>query len=121
MSLAYPENLPIPLVTNYSHPDAVKVKMIPVETGVPRFELMSECGHSLPTVKWSFKPLEFQVFEGFYRHTLKLGSISFDMKLKVGFGVEVHECRFTKPYKPSLQGKLWKVTATLVTVEKKYG
>lgn len=121
MPLSYPINLPIPLVTAYSHPEAAKVKMIPVETGAPRFELISESGHSMPTVSWLFNPLEFQVFEGFYRHTLKLGAISFDMQLKVGFGVEIHECRFTKPYKPSLQGKLWKVTATLVTTEKKYG
>lgn len=121
MPLAYPENLPIPLVTSYNHSDSQKVRRNDVETGVPRFELLSEDGPSMPSVAWLFKPLEFQVFEGFYRHTLKLGSISFDMKLKVGFGVEVHECSFIKTYNPSLQGKLWKVTANLVTVEKKYG
>lgn len=121
MALAYPENLPIPLVTSYSHPDSQKVRRTDVETGVPRFELLSEDGPSMPSVSWLFKPLEFQVFEGFYRHTLQLGSISFEMRLRVGFGVEVHNCYFDKPYKPSLQGKLWKVTARLLTIEKNYG
>jgi hypothetical protein len=121
MALAYPENLPIPLVTSYSHPDSRKVRRNDVETGPPRFELLSADGPSFPSIQWLFKPLEFQVFEGFYRHTLQLGSISFDMMLSVGDGVRVHECYFNKPYKPSLQGKLWKVTASMITVEKKYG
>ena len=95
--------------------------MTKVETGVPRFELMFDIAPSFPSVTWLFKPLEFQVFEGFYRHTLKLGSISFRMKLKVGDGVREHDCFFEKPYRPSLQGKLWRVTASLVTLEKKYG
>lgn len=121
MAVAYPTNLPIPLVVGYSHPDSQKVGRNDVETGPPRFELLSEDGPSFPTVNWLFNALEFQVFEGFYRHTTKLGSISFDMKLQVGFGVEVHECYFSKPYKPSLQGKLWKITANLMVVEKQYG
>lgn len=121
MPLAYPINLPIPLVTGYDHPDSQKVTRIDVETGPPRFELRSENGPSMPKVNWLFKPLELQVFEGWYRYTLNFGANSFDMKLKVGSGVEVHECYFPNPYKPSLQGKLWKVTAKLLTVEKKYG
>ena len=120
MALAYPTNLPIPLVTGYNHPDSQKVRVIMVETGVPRFELLSENGSSFPKVNWLFNTLEFQVFEGFYRHTLQLGSISFDMRLKVGDGLRLHECYFNKGYKPSLQGKLWKVTANLITVAKQY-
>lgn len=121
MPLSYPINLPIPLVSGYKHSDAQKVMMTSVETGVPRFELINTITPSFPTVTWLFKSLEFQVFEGFYRHTLKLGSISFRMQLKVGDGVRVHDCFFEKPYRPTLQGKLWRVTANLVTLEKKYG
>ena len=121
MALSYPTNLPIPLVTGYNHPDSQKVRVIKVETGVPRFELLSENGSSFPTVSWLFNQLEFQVFEGFYRHTLKLGEISFSMKLKVGDNIRLHDCHFNKPYKPTLQGKLWKVTANLITLEKIYG
>lgn len=120
MAVAYPTNLPIPLVTGYSHPDSQKVRRNDVETGPPRFELLSEDGPSFPTVNWLFKPFDFQVFEGFYKHSLKFGAISFTMNLQVGAGLKVHECYFNKAYKPSLQGKLWKVTASLVTIEKQY-
>lgn len=91
-----------------------------METGPPRFELLSEDGPSFPTVNWLFRPVDFQVFEGFYKHSLKFGAISFNMNLQVGAGLKLHECYFNKAYKPSLQGKLWKVTASLLTVEKQY-
>lgn len=120
MAVEYPTNLPIPLVTGYSHPDSQKVRRNDVETGPPRFELLSEDGPSFPTVNWLFKSIDFQVFEGFYKHSLKFGAISFNMNLQVGAGLKLHECYFNKAYKPSLQGKLWKVTASLVTVEKQY-
>lgn len=121
MALAYPTNLPIPLVSGYTHSDIEKVDIVKVETGPPRVELISEDGPSFPSVSWLFKPLEFKVFEGWYKHTLNFGEKSFDIRLKVGMGIEVHECYFNKPYKPSLQGKLWKVSANLIAIEKKYG
>jgi len=120
MAVNYPTNLPIPLVTGYTHSDAQKVRRNDVETGAPRFELLSEDGASFPTVTWLFKPVDFQVFEGFYKHSLKFGAISFNMNLQVGAGLKTHECYFNKPYKPSLSGKLWRVSASLVTVEKQY-
>jgi len=120
MAVEYPTNLPIPLVTGYSHPDSQKVRRNDVETGPPRFELLSEHGPSFPTVNWLLSSIDFQVFEGFYKHSLKFGAISFNMNLQVGAGLKVHECYLNKAYKPSLQGKLWKVTASLVTVEKQY-
>lgn len=120
MAEAYPINLPIPLVTGYSHPDSVKVRSNDVTTGPPRFELLSEDGPSFPVVNWRFTQLQFQVFEGWYKWALTFGAKSFEMRLKVGAGLKEHICYFDKTYKPSLQGKLWKVTASLITTEKFY-
>lgn len=120
MAVAYPTNLPIPTVTGYSHPDSQKVRRNDVETGPPRIELLSESGPSFPIVSWLFTSFDFQIFEGFYKHSLKFGSISFNMNLEVGAGLKLHECYFNKAYKPILQGKLWKVTSSLITVEKQY-
>jgi len=119
MSVTYPA-IPIPLVTGYSHPDSVKVRGDDFNTGPINFELLSEHGPSFPKVNWLFKDADFKIFEAFYKNSLKFGAISFDMNLSVGAGLKLHECYFNKPYKPSLQGKLWKVTASLVTVEKQY-
>jgi len=120
MSVLYPINLPIPLVTGYSHPDSVKVRRNNVVTGPPRFELLSEDGPSFPTVNWRMSQLQFQVFEGWYKYELTFGAKSFVMRLKVGAGLKEHVCFFDKTYKPSLEGKLWRVTAKLVTTEKVY-
>lgn len=119
MSVAYPA-IPIPLVTGYSHPDSQKTRFNNFNTGPPDFVLLSEHGPSFPKVNWLFKDADFATFEAFYKDDLVFGAISFDMNLSVGAGLKLHECYFSRPYKPSLQGKLWKVTADLVTVEKQY-
>jgi len=119
MSVAYPA-IPIPLVTGYSHPDSKKVRFNDFNTGPPDFALLSESGPSFPKVNWLFKEADFATFGAFYKDSLKFGAISFTMNLAVGAGLKLHECYFSKPYKPSLQGKLWKVTADLVTVAKQY-
>lgn len=119
MSINYP-SIPIPLTTGYSHPDSQKVRMNNINQGALNFALLSEHGASFPTVNWLFKEADFETFELFYKDDLVFGAISFNMNLSVGAGLKLHECYFSKPYKASLQGQLWKVTANLVTVEKQY-
>ena len=119
MSVSYPA-IPIPLVTGYSHTDSQKSRWNNFNTGPPDFKLLSEHGPSFPKVNWLFKPADFAIFELFYKDDLVFGAISFDMNLSVGSGLKSHECYFSKPYNASLQGKLWKVTADLVTIEKQY-
>ena len=120
MSVSYPA-IPIPLVTGYSHSDSEKVRHNNLKNSSPVFSLLSEAGPSFPSVNWLFKEADFATFELFYKDDLKFGAISFDMNLQVGAGLKSHECYFSKPYNASLQGKLWKVTANLITLEKKYG
>lgn len=119
MSINYP-SIPIPLTTGYSHPDSQKVRMNNINKGALDFALLSEHGSSFPTVNWLFKDADFKVFELFYKNNLVFGAISFNMNLSVGAGLKLHECYFSKPYKAILQGKLWKVTANLIAVEKQY-
>ena len=119
MSVSYPA-IPIPLVTGYSHLDSQKTRFNNFNTGPLDFVLLSESGPSFPKVSWLFNQVDFATFELFYKNDLKFGAISFNMNLQVGAGLKLHECYFNKPYKPILQGKLWKVTAGLVTVEKQY-
>lgn len=119
MSVPYPA-IPIPLISGYSHPDSQKTRLDDINKGPAVFRLLSEHGSSLPKVNWLFKADEFATFENFYKNSLKFGAISFTMNLAVGAGLKLHECYFSKPYKPVLQGKLWKVSATLITIEKQY-
>lgn len=119
MSVSYPA-IPIPLVTSYNHPDSQKVRMNNINNGKLDFRLLSESAPSFPMVNWLFNESDFKIFELFYKDDLSFGAISFDMDLQVGAGLKSHECYFMKPYMPSLQGKLWKVTANLITFEKIY-
>jgi len=120
MAVAYPTNLVIPLVGNYSQADSNKVRRNDVETGPPRFELLSEHGPGFFTATWLFSPVDFQVFEGWFNFELTFGSESFDMDIQVGAGLKEHEFYFDKPYASKLVGKLWRVSARLIAVEKQY-
>jgi len=119
MAVAWLDRLPLPLVSPYSNTENNKVRRNDVETGPPRFELLSEHGFATFSVSWFFTQLEMQLFEGFYKHELTFGAKSFDMDIKVGKGLESHEFYMNTP-KASLAGKKWKVKATLLAVEKQY-
>ena len=112
--------LPIPLVSGSSNQESNNVARNDVEIGPPRFELLSEYGFATFSVTWLFNENQFRLFEGWWRHDILKGSMSFDMELKVGAGIKLHECYFSKPYKTSFVGKLAKVRATLLIVEKRY-
>ena len=120
MAVSYPTGLNIPLISGYSHLENQKTRMDDVETGPPRFELLSEHGPVIFNVIWSFNAVDFQLFEGWWKHELTFGANAFDLTLKVGAGLKSHECSFIKSYKPSLIGKRWKVSAQLVGVAKVY-
>ncbi len=120
MAELYPTNMPIPLINNYSQKSDPHVKIQSVEIGPPRFEFRSDFGHVTFSVKWLFDDLEFQVFEGWFRHVLEQGNLSFNMNLMIGGGLKNHECFFDKGYKTSLKGKKWSISAKLKAVVKLY-
>lgn len=120
MAVAWLNRLPIPLIAGYTNKEADKVQANDVETGPPRFELISEHGFTSFNVTWSFTELEFRLFEGWYKHEITFGAKSFDMNIRVGAGLISHEFYFNKGYQPVLAGKLWKVKAKLLSPEKQY-
>lgn len=120
MAVSWLSRLPIPLTAGYSNQENDKVRKDDIETGPPRFELLSEHGFTIFNVTWFFSELEFQLFEGWWKHELTFGALAFDMDIKVGAGLISHELYFTKGYKPSLIGKKWRVKAVLITIDKQY-
>jgi hypothetical protein len=120
MAVTWLPRLPIPLIKGYSNIEQRKVRKNPTETGPARFELLSEHGPTTFNVIWLFTPLEFQLFEGFWKHELTFGSKAFDMELLVGAGLKSHELYFDKSYKPTLVGKKYKVSAMLHGIDKQY-
>ena len=120
MAVAWLNRLPLPLVAGYNNIEHDKVRRNDVETGPPRFELLSVHGFATFNVSWFFTELEMQLFEGWFAHEVTFGALSFDMDIKVGAGLLSHEFYFNKPYKSSLIGTKWRVKAVLIAVEKQY-
>lgn len=116
----YPTNLILPVLSGYSQMDSNKIRRNDVETGPPRFELLSEHGPAFFKAVWTFRRLDLQVFEGWYKHDLTFGAKSFDMDLLVGAGLKTHELYFDKPPVAIPRGRLFRVTANLIGVEKIY-
>jgi len=120
MAISYPVNMPLPLVSGYNNTDAKKIDVVTVVKGAPRFELVSDAGNAVFNCTWLFTPLQMKVFDGWFKHDLNLGEMSFDMSLKVGSGLMSHEFTFIKNYKSVTRGRKWKVTASLITNAKRY-
>lgn len=120
MAIAWLSRLPIPLISGASNQELKNIQHNEVETGPARFELLSEHGPAKFNVSWLFTDLENQLFEGWYKHELSFGAKAFDMDLKVGAGLKSHECYFLGHHKSSMSGKLNKVKATLLIIEKQY-
>ena len=120
MAVSYPTGLNIPLVSGYSHSDAEKTRSYDVETGPPRIELISEDGYARYKVKWIFSQDNFRIFEGWFNHDLNFGKLAFNLLVKTGAGLKKHEMNFIGSYSPSLKGKLWVVSASLASINKRY-
>ena len=120
MAVTYPLGLPIPLVNSYSNIDMVKYVRNNPSQGKLTYALLAEDKPVFFKVSWFFTDLEFQVFEGFFKHELTSGSKLFDLNLKVGGGLRSHEVYFNKNYSSKLAGKQWRVSGNLIGLSKEY-
>ena len=116
----YPCDMPRPLIQGYGYAENSKVRRNDVQVGAPRYELLSETAPCMFNVVFSFNAFQFRVFEAWYKATTVFGSKLFDITLSVGAGDKVHECYFDGVYRSTLNGTRWRVSATLLGIEKQY-
>ncbi len=113
--------MPIPLVKGYFNTDDIKFREDISDNAPIKRALVTETGPMFVSAKWSLNALEFQVFEGWFRHSLYYGSKSFDMLLKISGGVaRNHVFYFDSVYQTSSNRKLFNVTAKLIALDKNY-
>ena len=120
MATDFPCNLPGVLFANYSNSELEHFRRNDVQSGPPRYELLTSKTPTLFNVTWNFSLFEFQVFEGWFKYQTIFGSSSFNIILPVGKGDEEHECYFNGAYSVNRTGKRIIVEATLIATEKKY-
>jgi len=117
--ITYPLNLPQPLLNSYSNAEYRHTKNSPVQSGAPRFELSTEDKPMTASITFVLKPLDYALFDGWYKYDLAYGSKLFNLKLYVGKGYVNHECYFLDEPTFSSEDNLTRVTASILALEKK--
>lgn len=119
----YPSSLPGILVAKNINNVQYLVKRNDLQSGPPIYRLECDEGWSLFNVGWTFTPEEKQIFDNWYRWTLRQGSKSFEIGIMVDgsngiSNTRIHTCYFDPegPLREQNQ-TLWNVNATLLAIE----
>lgn len=79
-----------PVVEGYGFTGPGGVNRTEVAGGMPRYALAWDRGVQQFRVTLILDPVEFSVWSVFFHHSIKKGSLSFDMHLDSGFGPALH-------------------------------
>lgn len=111
----FPTKLPIPLQSGYSLQTVSPLQRTDLDSGRARQRRRFTSVPTMVSVLWRMKDGEAQVFEGFFRWTIKDGSKWFNCPLRTPVGYKLYECRFTDIYEgPTLENYFyWNYTAEL--------
>ena len=82
----------LPVVEGYSFNSPQGVQRTEVQGGMPRYAMQYDRGVQEFRITMVMKPEKFSIWNLFFLRVIKKGSISFDMQLDSGFGVEAHSC-----------------------------
>lgn len=82
----------LPVVEGYSFNSPQGVQRTEVQGGMPRYAMQYDRGVQEFRITMVMKPEKFSIWNLFFLRVIKKGSISFDMQLDSGFGVETHSC-----------------------------
>lgn len=118
MPEVYPCALPGVRVNSNGYSPQELVRSNNVQNGPPRFRLQADSGWLQFNVGWSFDQLQTQVFENWFKHTLRNGSKSFNIELQVAGGLLEHECYFVGVPQYTQNQRRWSVTASLLAISR---
>lgn len=79
-----------PVVANYTIDEPGGVIRTDVAGGAPRYALDWDRGVQRFNITLILDALQFSVWSAFYHHTIRKGSITFDLPIDSGFGVSPH-------------------------------
>ena len=79
-----------PVVSGYAFDEPGGVLRTEVAGGAARYGLDWDRGLQRFQITLILDALQFSVWSAFYHHTIKKGSIAFDMRIDSGFGVSAH-------------------------------
>lgn len=115
MAIAYPCNLPAPLVSQNTITPQSSVRMTQVAGGAPIAELFSSDNWVAYNTAWSFSEVQYQVFTQWYIWRLNKGANSALVPIKDALGLTNKEC-YIPTYQAQQNGKRWIVTTQLVVI-----
>jgi len=111
----FPTTLPTPLLGQFLSKTLPNVRATPVQVGPPRRERIAVVRPKLISVTWVFNREQAVVFRDWYVVGIKQGSMSFEIPLPTGTGMETHLCFFNNPFTYSRVGANVHIQAQLIT------
>ena len=118
----YPKELPRPQRADHESNSVSPFIVTPMASGSSRHRLMFESVPAIAPFTWLFKTDgEAALFEGWFRDTVKNGTIPFNIYRKTPIGKDTKlVCKFAEMYKgPVLtEHNYWIYTANLLVVER---
>lgn len=112
----YPSALPAPLKADRAFQMVDPLVSSSSDNGQTRWDRrFSDVPTSTP-VSWIFTDVQCQVFEAWYRDTIRDGAEWFEFPIRSPMGLEAEQCHFIKGYSgPSRLGfDFWKIEANLL-------
>lgn len=101
----YPHNdLPLPESRGYGLERGQQFIRTDMESGNVRQRRRYSSIPDTVQVSWVMTRLQFELFEGWYKHKITSGADWFRMKISDGSGVNLQDCRFTSTYKVKESG-----------------
>jgi len=117
MAVAYPSNIPLPLVKRLSSQTPLYTRSNDTITGPPVIEFLTDARPVRFNASWSFDQAEFEAFETWWDSELTKGSKAFDIDLPTSSGIQSHEC-YLQTYREILDGERWKISGILIAIQK---
>ena len=110
----WPQNLPLPTIAGYGVAPGEAILRTEMEAGPARQRRRFTQVPSRVTVRWVMDDWKYALFESWYKHKAKEGTVWFDINLYGGIGTAVQEARFAGQFQASLiGGGHWEVTSEI--------
>lgn len=113
-----PSEIPKVRIAGYVIEPVDVVERMPVESGPDRVRLMTLATPALVSVQWRLSRAQLQVFDNWFRNTLRQGEQRFTMPLLTGGGVNTEEASFDVFPTYEREGAKWLVSAVLLVEER---
>lgn len=116
--MRYPSFLPQPKVEGYSVAEYSRKRVTDVQSGMPRFEKITDTAPMIANVSFSCGQFEYEQWDSWYAYDAEYGAASFEIDLIVGQGLQEHIAHILDEPTINQDGQRVSITCQLLCVKK---